>query len=241
MSRGRIAREKIQSHLGLDVLKDLQGPGVILFERGGELIEQATLESHHSTLIPTQHLKLLGFLRARSQHFQVRLIGSEKLRQHVGVKGIALRAAHPIAIPDPVHRLGIDRINFHAVIEQKVHDAPRRLLNGCPQLKALGSLLIEPAPDLGQTFDALWNFHLSYLLALVIADIHLMQAVAPIHPYVISFHCRSFLRYVIPIPIALNGKLALYRSSKRGRLSIKLQTRSPTGRDSLSLILPGIG
>ena len=221
MSRGRIAREKIQSHLGLDILKDLQGPGVVLFERGGELVEQSSLVAHHSALIPTQHLKLLGVLRARSQRFQVRLIGSEKLRQYVSIKGIALRAAHPIAIPDPVHRLGIDRIHFHPVIEQKVHDASRRLLNGRPQLKALGSLLIEPAPDLGQTLDGLWHFHLSYLLALVIADIHLMQAVSPIHPYVVSLHCRLFLRYVIPIPIALNGKLALYRSSKRGLLSIE--------------------
>ena len=42
MSRGRVACEKIQGNFGLDVLKDLQGPGVVLFERGGELIEQAT-------------------------------------------------------------------------------------------------------------------------------------------------------------------------------------------------------
>ena len=48
-----------------------------------------------------------------------------------------------------------------------------------------------------------------------------MQAVSPIHPYVVSFHVLLFLRYVIPIPIALNGKLALYRSSKRGLLSIE--------------------
>ena len=30
MSRGGIAREKIQSHLGLDILKGVQGPGMIL-------------------------------------------------------------------------------------------------------------------------------------------------------------------------------------------------------------------
>ena len=48
-----------------------------------------------------------------------------------------------------------------------------------------------------------------------------MQAVAPIHSHVVSFHLLLLLRYVIPIPIALNGKLALYRSSKRGLLSIE--------------------
>jgi hypothetical protein len=49
-----------------------------------------------------------------------------------------------------------------------------------------------------------------------------MQAVSPIYPYVISLHVLWFLRYVIPIPIALNGKVALYRSSNRGLLSIDL-------------------
>src|SRR6266542_1416933 len=147
MSRGRILLEKVQSNLGLQVPKNLQGPGIILFERGGELIEQATLVAPHSALIPTEHFKLLGFLRARSKRFQVRLIGSHKLCQHIGIKRITLRAAHPIAISHSIHRLGIDRVNLHPVIEQKVYDASRRLLNGRPKLKSLGSFLVEPAPD----------------------------------------------------------------------------------------------
>src|SRR4249920_1034441 len=221
MSRGRILLEKIQSNLGLQVPKNLQGPGIILFERGGELIEQARFVAPHSALIPTKHFKLLGFLRARSQHSQVRLIGSQKLRQHISIKRIALRVAHPIAIPHPIHRLGIDRVNLHPVIEQKVHDAPRRLLNGRPQLNPLGSVLVEPAPDFCQPLRTLLHFHFSYLLAILIADVDLVQAVSPIHSYVVSFHCLLRLRYVIPIPIALNGMLALYRSSKRGLLSIE--------------------
>src|SRR5437867_12921401 len=91
MSRGRIPLEKIQGVLSFQVLKDLQGPGIILFERGGELIEKPSFVAHHSALIPTKHFKLLSFLRARSQRSQVRLIGSEKLRQHIGIKRIALR------------------------------------------------------------------------------------------------------------------------------------------------------
>ena len=61
MSRGRILFEKIQGNLSLQVLKDLQGPGIILFERGGELMEQQSFVAHHSALIPTKHFKLLGF------------------------------------------------------------------------------------------------------------------------------------------------------------------------------------
>src|SRR5437899_6212594 len=86
MSRGRILLEKVQSNLGLQVPKNLQGSGIILFERGGELIEQPSFVAPHSALIPTKYFKLLGFLRARSQHFQMRLIGSQKLCQHIGIK-----------------------------------------------------------------------------------------------------------------------------------------------------------
>src|SRR5437870_2035637 len=221
MSRGRILLEKIQGDLSLQVVKDLQGPGIILFERGGELIEKPSFVAYHSAMIPTKHFKLLSFLRARSQRSQVRLNDSEKLRQHIGIKRIALRAAHPIAIPHSIHRLRIDRVNLHPVIEQKVYDAPLRLLNGRPKLNSLGSFLVEPAPDLCQPLRTLLHFHLSYLLPLLIAYVDLVQAVPPIHSHVVSLHCLLLLRYVIPIPSALNGKLALYRSSKRGLLSIE--------------------
>ena len=187
-------------------------------------MEQACLVAPHPALIPTQHLKLLGFLGARSQHSQMRLIGSEKLRQDISIKGITLRAAHPIAVPHPVHRLGVYRIHLHPVVEQKVHNPSCRFLYSCPKLKSLGSFLIEPTPELGQPLDGLWHFYFFDLLALLIADIHLVQSVSPIHSHVISLHCLLLLHHVIPIPIALNGKLALYRSSRGGLLSIELLT-----------------
>src|SRR5688572_18829694 len=88
MGRGRMTCQKIQSQFCLDVLKGFQRPNIILFERDGELIEKACLVAPHPALIPTQHLKLLGFIGARSQRFQVRLIGSHKLRQYISIKGI---------------------------------------------------------------------------------------------------------------------------------------------------------
>ena len=41
------------------------------------------------------------------------------------------------------------------MIQQKIHNPPRRLLNGRPQLNPLGPSLIEPTAKLGQPFDAL--------------------------------------------------------------------------------------
>src|SRR5207244_6879309 len=146
-----------------------------------------------------------------------------------------------------LHLLRIHRLTLHPVIEQKVYDAPLRLLNGRPKLKSLGSFLVEPAPDLCQPLRTLLHFHLSYLLPLLIAYVDLVQAVSPIHSHVVSFHCLLLLRYVIPIPSALNGKLALYRSSKRGLLSLEpvlpfsywpgQSLPDPRKRDRVGLIL----
>ena len=72
-----------------------------------------------------------------------------------------------------------------------------------------------------QPLYRLCYFDLSYFLALFIAYVYLVQAVSPIHSYVVSFHLLLFLHYVIPIPKAPNGKLALYRSSRTGQLSIE--------------------
>src|SRR5437764_15465698 len=77
MRRGRIPLEKIQGDLSLQVLKDLQGPRTILFERGGALIEKPSPVAHHSALIPTTHIKLSGFIRRRPPRPRVRLTGAE--------------------------------------------------------------------------------------------------------------------------------------------------------------------
>src|SRR5439155_13720329 len=120
-------------------------------------------------------------------------------------------------------------------------------LTGRPKLTSLGSFLVEPAPDLCQPLRTLLHFHLSYLLPLLIPYVDLVQAISPIHSHVVSFHCLLLLRYVIPIPCALNGKLALYRSSKRGLLSIepvapfsywpRQSLPDPQKRDRVGLVL----
>src|SRR5690348_14965443 len=192
--------------------------------------------THHPAIIPTQKLKLLGLFRTRLQHFQMRLVSAHKLSQDVGVKQIALRVAHPVAIPYTIHSLGIDRIDRHPVIEQKIHNPPRRFLNGRPQFTSLDSFLIEPPPHLGQILRSLCHLDLFGLVALLVAHAYLMQAIPPIYSNVVTLHCLALLYFRIPIPIAPNGKFALYRSSPAGRLSIEPLIPFSYRRDSLSLI-----
>ena len=93
-----------------------------------------------------------------------------------------------------------------------------------PKARSLGAFLIKPTPYFCQPLNRLCHFDLSDLLALFIAYIYLVKTVSPIHSYVVSFHVLLLLHYVIPIPKAPNGKLALYRSSRRGQLSIEPST-----------------
>src|SRR4029453_7562716 len=73
-----------------------------------------------------------------------------------------------------------------------------------------------------QPVGSFLNFPLSYLGGLLIAHVHLMHSVSPIPSHVVSLHFPFLLlRFVLPIPIALNGMFALYRSSIRGQLSIE--------------------
>src|SRR4030095_1303478 len=150
------------------------------------------------------------------------MIGSYKLRYHISVKPIALGLAHAKPISHPIHGLGVNRIDGHSMIQKKIHHPPRRLLDRCPKLDPLDSSRVEPAPHLRQPVGSFLNFHLSSLGGLLIAHVHLMHSVSPIHSHVVSLHFPFLLlRFVLPIPIALNGMFALYRFSIRGQLSIE--------------------
>ena len=164
------------------------------------------------------------------------MIGSHKLRQYVGVKGITFGLTHAKTVPGPIQRLGVHRIDHHPVVQKKIHDSSLRLLDGRPKLHSLASALIEKTTKLSQPPNALLNLFLAYLLALRIADPDLVKLIGPIDSQIISLQWLLLLA-VVPIPSALNGMFALYRSSTKGPLSIESQLRSLTGRDSLSLIL----
>jgi hypothetical protein len=190
-------------------------------------------------VIAGQQLKLLGLSRVGLQRSQMRMIGSKKFRQHISIEGIALGLAHAKPIPGPVQGLGINRIDHHPMIQQKIHNPPVWLFDTGPKFDALCPTLMEPAAKLAQAFHALLDGHLGYFLALVIADPHLVKLVGPIHSQIISLQLLCLLVCFLPIPSALNGKFALYRSSPKGQLSIELQLRSLAGRDSLLQILRG--
>src|SRR5713226_9798926 len=167
---GRILGEKIQRYLGFKIAKDLQRPWIVLFKRATEQIEYPRLMAPQAVVIPREQFKLLGLLRAGLQRSQMSMIGAQVLRQHVSVKRVILRLAHAKAIPDPIQRLGIDWIDHHSMVQQKIHYPSRRLLDGRPQLDPLSPALIKPAAKLGQPVDILRGLVVRDFLAIGITD-----------------------------------------------------------------------
>jgi hypothetical protein len=152
------------------------------------------------------------------------VVGPQKIRQYPSVKGVALGLTHAKPVPSTIQDLGIDRVNHYPVIQKKIHNAPVWLLNRCPQLDLFSSALIEPTPQLRQSFRILLDFHLHYLYPVLVATVQLVHSVRPIYSQIVSWHFVVLLLCLI-YPIAVNGMLALYRSST-GQLSIELLTPS---------------
>src|SRR5262245_3792656 len=230
--RGWIRFKKIQRHLGFQILKDLQWTRVILFKRYSNLIKQSGFLAPQAVVIPSKHLKLLGLGGVGLKSAQMSMISPQKLRQNISIKTIALRWTDAKPIPRPIQRLGIHRIDHYTVIQKKIHHASVGLLNGRPKLNPLAATLVKPAPELRQLVCGLLDLPLFYFSAALISYIQLMAFVRPIHSQIIPLQFLTLLFCLLPIPITVNGKFLLYRSSM-GQLSIEPLLRSFAGRDSL--------
>ena len=217
---GRIGFEKIQRDLSVQTLKDLQGNRIIFFKRYPDLIEQPGFLPPQPLVIPSQHLKLLALGGIGLKSAQMSMIGPQKLRQHISIKTIALRWTHAKPIPSPIQGLGVDRIDHHTVIQKKIHNPAFRLLDRCPKLNSLTAALLKPPSELSQPVSGLLDFQLSYFSSTLITHIQLVALIRPIHSQIISRQSLILLFCLLPIPRAVNGKFALYRSSQ-GRLSIE--------------------
>src|SRR5262245_48777340 len=163
--RGGIRLEKIARDLALQIAKNLQRPRVVLFESDPDLIEKPRFLTHKSLVIPTEHLKFLCLCRVRLKSSKMCMIGPQKLRQYIGIKGVAFRLAHAKAIPGPIQRFGIDRINHHSVIQKKIHNPPMRLLDRRPQLYLFSFSLMQPSTEFAHGLRLLKHHHLDYFLA----------------------------------------------------------------------------
>src|SRR2546422_704142 len=191
---GRILLEKIHGYTRLQIPKNLHGARIVLLESDLELIEQPRFVAHHSLLIPSKYLKLLGLLRVWPKGSEVTMVGPKKFRQYPSIKGIALRLTHTKPVPSTIQDLRIDRVNHHPTIQKKIYNSSVGLLDRRPQLNPFSSALIEPVPHFRHPFRALLEFHFHYLCPVLITPVQLVHSVSPIYSQIVSRHFVVLLR-----------------------------------------------
>src|SRR5712692_1837518 len=207
-----ILLKEVQCDLGIKIPKELQRSRIVFFERNRQLVNKPRLLTPQALVVPAHELELLGLLRVRPQHSQMSMIGAQKLSEHPSIKWITLRAALPKPIPRPIQSFGVDGIDLHPMIQQKIHNPALGLLYGAPKLYPLSAPTIEPTPKVRQPLRALLHLHLCNPIPHLIYDAHLMDLVGPIHSQIVSSHNPSSLNLVFPR--SPNGRFALYRSSQ---------------------------
>ena len=209
---GRVRAQESRRTLCGDVATDLQSPGGVLLQRRGELIHEAGLVAYEARIVPREELELLGGLRVRLERVKMRVIRAEEGRQHVGVEGIALGGVHPVAVPRPVQGLGVDRVHEHPVIQEEVHHASVRPLDGRPEFRSPRPLLVQPTAPLGQALGRVRDGPLEHPGPLRVLHPNRMRRIGPVHPDVVPHRLSSLLPSTDPG--VRNGGLALYRSSR---------------------------
>src|SRR5215467_12272802 len=220
--------EKIQREVRFQIRKHLQRPRIVLFECGRELVEQPGLLTDQPLLIAREQFKLLGHIGVgleRSQNDHDRFSQTPPIRRrqrnHFWTDSCENGPA-----PDPA-----PWGSPHRPPPRGPKENPRFVPEASrwpPKAPLPSSALIEKTTKLSQPPNALLNLFLAYLLALRIADPDLVKLIGPIDSQIISLQWLLLLA-VVPIPSALNGMFALYRSSTKGPLSIESQLRSLTG------------
>src|SRR5262249_32508626 len=180
-------------------------------------------------------LQLLRRLGAGMQGGQPQMVRAQEVGGHPGIKQVALRAALPEAIPGPVQRLGIDRVDEHAVVQQKVHHAPLGALDRGPELDPPGAPFVQLPAPLAQALGRVRRRAGRDRLARVIDPPDGMRLIRPIDPKVVAHHASR-----------LQGRVRAgtagcpYTGPRGDHFLLNLMGRSLAGRDRLSLSLRGL-
>jgi hypothetical protein len=79
-----------------------------------------------------------------------------------------------VAVPIPIYRLGIDRVDGVAPIEQTGDEQAVRPLNGDPERLRLGADLAQPLPQGGQPVHGVRDAERGELFRLLVRDLHVV-------------------------------------------------------------------
>jgi len=137
------------------------------------------------------------------------MIGAQEVGQHPRVERIALGAALAKAIPGPIERLGIHRIDHHAMVEQKIHHPAVGPLDRSPEVDALRVPLVQFSAPLAQALRRVRHRARGDLHPALIHDPDGVRLIRPIDSEVIEHSSSSFGALPSWRPRSGNGEVGL--------------------------------
>src|SRR5712692_2860998 len=114
--QGWIGLQKHQGRALLQLGKEVQCDGIIGFQAGRQLVDQAGLHMDQAVLITCEPLEFGHLLTVGRESVQIREVGSPGLRQHIGIDSIGLRTRGRAL---PINGAWINRIHRPPLFQQE--------------------------------------------------------------------------------------------------------------------------
>ena len=148
LGRGK-GQHKCPTARGGPVLESLHGRWVILLESGLELVDQGSALFNQCDFIATERAQLARQRIQRRESAPAVSVGAQRIRQTPSVVAVILAACRPFAFPVACRRLGHDRINHKASLEQLIDGGAGAGLDGHGQTGPSGQGLLSLLPAFG--------------------------------------------------------------------------------------------
>jgi hypothetical protein len=147
--RGGIPAEECQGDGRGDVGKDCRGARPESVEQRAQLIAERHALGHQSITAAHEGAQRAGGVGRDSQGAQATTIGAEHVGQDEGIPWIGLGARRRVARAGGLQRVGVNRDDAEAGVDERIHEQPRRPLEGDADLRRRREAL-EPSDKFGE-------------------------------------------------------------------------------------------
>src|SRR6516164_5251982 len=165
------------------------------------------------------------------------LVGSQRIRGHIGIAAVVLRSGRRVPIPETIQLLWIDREDCESSLQESFHHRPPRYLDSHRDAVGLAfRQVIQASQELRNGLAAMIDLTLAKDLATGIQNTGLMELRAPVEPDIyakLTLH-RTFLFHDIlpPQDSATAAKVTPVQALKKARTPHRTFGYGPPGRDA---------
>ena len=143
--RGRVAVEEREGDGTVHVSENHGGTGPEAFQEATELVGELDASGDEIVAGADGSAQSLGLIRGYTQGWEAVTIGAQDIGEDVGIAGIALAERGRVARPSRFERVGVDRHDTEAGLDERVNEQARGALDRDGELARLTKA--REAPD----------------------------------------------------------------------------------------------